>query len=101
MHGEERRESQCLSSNVKRLGCSNKAAGISTSELKLAFELAQRLTQIKSAFELPSVLSEFPLKQFAMLQKFLPAPRICCGVKSKVFNNSERVSVEKTARTAV
>lgn len=43
--------------------------------MKLAFEFAQRLTQIKSPFELPSVFSEYTLKQFAMLQEVVLSGR--------------------------
>jgi hypothetical protein len=44
---------------------------IAQANMQLAFEFAQRLTQIKSPFEFPSLLSEFTLKQFAMFQKFV------------------------------
>jgi hypothetical protein len=37
--------------------------------MRLAFEFAQRLTQIRSPFEFPSVLSEFTLRQIAVFQE--------------------------------
>lgn len=48
---------------------------IAQANMKLAFEFAQRLTQIKSPFELPGVFSEFTLKQFAMLQEVVLSGR--------------------------
>lgn len=39
-----------------------------TQVIQLAFEFAQRLAQIKSPFEIPGVLSEMTMKQFAMFQ---------------------------------
>lgn len=48
---------------------------IAQANMKLAFEFAQRLTQIKSPFELPSVFSEYTLKQFAMLQEVVLSGR--------------------------
>ncbi|MFL6465872.1 MAG: hypothetical protein ACJ73N_15865 [Bryobacteraceae bacterium] len=42
---------------------------IAQANMKLAFEFAQRFAQIKSPFEIPSVLSELMFKQFTILQK--------------------------------
>jgi len=48
-----------------------KLTEIAQANMLLALEFTQRLAQIKSPFELPSVLSELTLKQFAMFQKFI------------------------------
>ena len=42
---------------------------IAQANMQLAFEFAQRFAQIKSPFEIPSVLSELMLKQFTIFQK--------------------------------
>ena len=39
--------------------------------LQLAFDLAQKLAQMKSPLEIPSVLSELMTKQFAIAQQFV------------------------------
>ena len=44
-------------------------ADIAQVNMRLAFEFAQRLTQIRSPFEFPSVLSEFTLRQIAVFQE--------------------------------
>jgi hypothetical protein len=42
---------------------------IAQTNMQLAFEFAQRFAQIKSPFQIPSVLSELMFKQFAIFQK--------------------------------
>jgi hypothetical protein len=45
-----------------------------TQAMQLVFEFAHRLTQIKTPFEVPGVLSELTIKQFAMFRSlFFPA----------------------------
>jgi hypothetical protein len=39
--------------------------------MQLPFEFAQRLTQIKSPFEIPSVFAEVATKQFTMFQNLV------------------------------
>ena len=42
---------------------------IAQANMQLAFEFAQRFAQIKSPFQIPSVLSELMFKQFAIFHK--------------------------------
>ena len=48
-----------------------KLPDLAQANMQLAFEFAQRLAQMKSPLELPTMLSELMIKQFAMFQNAL------------------------------
>jgi hypothetical protein len=57
-----------LFSATANVGPYTKLPEIALANMRLAFEFVQRLAQIKSPFEIPGVVSELTIRQFATLQ---------------------------------
>jgi hypothetical protein len=58
-------------SATANVGAYTKLPEIALANMRLAFELVQRLAQIKSPFEIPGVVSELTIRQFATLQSLV------------------------------